>query len=62
MVFFEIHQMFKGHYLNKLRVSFNPYVGPLPRIKMFFPLLSKYSDKLISTPEIQTSFYIMLFY
>ena len=34
--------------------SSNPYVGHVPRIKIYFPLLSIYTDELISTPKINT--------
>ena len=35
-----------------LSVCSNPCVGPLPRIKMSFFLLSIFDDELISTPKI----------
>ena len=37
-----------------LRVVSNPCVGPIPRIKMSFFLLSIFVDELISTPKIIT--------
>ena len=37
-----------------LSLSSNPCVGPLPRIKMSFFLLSIFVDQLISTPKIIT--------
>ena len=33
-------------------VCSNPFVGPLPRIKIYFFLLSRYGDKLIPTPNV----------
>ena len=33
-------------------VPSNPCVGPLPRIKISFPVLSACTDELISTPKI----------
>ena len=35
-------------------VSSNPCVGPIPRIKISFPLLSTCTDELKSTPKIMT--------
>ena len=35
-------------------VSTNPCVGPFPRIKIYFSLLSICTDELISTPKIRT--------
>ena len=35
-------------------VLFNPCVGPLPRIKISFPLLSICTDELISAPNTMT--------
>ena len=32
----------------------NPYVGPFPRIRISFPLLSIWIDEFISTPKIIT--------
>ena len=32
----------------------NPYVGPLPKIKIYFFLLSVFVDELMSTPKIIT--------
>ena len=37
-------------------VSSNPCVGPSPKIKMYFPLLSICIDELISAPKIVTFF------
>ena len=37
-----------------LSVYSNPCVGPLPRIKMSFFLLSIFADELISTPKVFT--------
>ena len=37
-------------------VSSNPRVGPSPRIKISFPLLSICTDELISPPKIMTIF------
>ena len=37
-------------------VSSNPWVGPLPRIKIYFPVLSTFTDELISAPKIITFF------
>ena len=31
---------------------YNPWVGPLPRVKISFFLLSIFADDLVSTPEI----------
>ena len=35
-------------------VPSNSYVGPIPRIKISFPLLSICTDELISTPKMIT--------
>ena len=37
-------------------VSSNPYVGPSPRIKISFPLLSIWADEPISGPKLMTFF------
>ena len=37
-------------------VSLNPCVGPSPRIKISFPLLSLCTDELISAPKIMKFF------
>ena len=37
-------------------VSSNPGAGPSPRIKISFPLLSTYTDELISAPKIMKFF------
>ena len=37
-------------------VSSSPHVGPSPRIKISFPLLSTCTDELISAPKIMTFF------
>ena len=37
-------------------ISSNPCVGPSPRIKISFPLLSTCTDELISAPKIMTFF------
>ena len=37
-------------------VSCTPHVGPSPRIKIYFPLLSTCTDELISAPKIMTFF------
>ena len=39
-------------YISAHSVCYNPCVGPLPRIKISFFLLSISIDKLISTPKI----------
>ena len=40
--------------VSTVHVWFNPCVGPLPRIKKSFPLLSMCTDELISAPKIIT--------
>ena len=37
-------------------ISFNPYVGPSPRIKISFALLSIFTGVLVSAPKIRTFF------
>ena len=41
-------------------VSSNPCVGPSPRIKASFPLLSICTDEFISAPKIMTFFLMLL--
>ena len=42
------------YWLSAVNVLFNPFVGPLSRIKISFPLLSMCTDELISAPKIVT--------
>ena len=47
-----------GYFASAVNViSFSPCVGPSPRIKIPFPLLSTCTDELISTPKIMTFFH-----
>ena len=43
-----------GYFVSAINVWFNPCLGPSPRIKISFPLLSTLADELISATKIIT--------
>ena len=40
------------YWISAAKLWFNSFVGPLPRIKISFPLLLIWTDELISAPKI----------
>ena len=51
---FDLEKLIKYSASSANVVLSNPCVGPLPKIKIFFFLLSTCTDELISTPKIMT--------
>ena len=45
---------FIEYIFSAVNVCYNPCVGPIPKINMFFPLLSIWAEELISAPKIIT--------